>query len=214
MTEDKTARDHYLQHALVQDQHLPRPADEPETDLARYGQREAVRELADRCAAMLPSVADVGKAGALALAQVAISLGLNPLTGELWLIPRKDGTYSVFTGIKGLRRAARQQAEADNGYYDVRFRMPSEDEIEGLTRGEGDVLRAADLYVWTDRTRQTYQLTGKPTIFSGLGIYRAGEPTRMEPLQVARKRAEADALKQAFDLPVGFEGPEGADRNE
>ena len=49
-------------------------------------------------------------------------------------------------------------------------------------------------------------------VFVGLGVVREGDKSRMERGQLAKKRAEADALKQAFDLP--FVTPEMAQNGE
>jgi hypothetical protein len=173
-----------------------------------YADREQVRELADRLSVMLPSVKQVGKVGALALAQTAVSLGLNPLVGELWAIPSGDN-FTIMAGIKGLRRAARIQAERDHGMYTVFFRVPRAEEIDGLTVNAGDVVRACDVTVSGDRARMFLEQVGKVPVFTGIGIYRNGEKSRMSPLACARKRAESDALKQAFDLPLAF-----SDRDE
>ena len=170
-------------------------------ELEGYGDREQIRELQDRLMKMLPGAKTVGPVGALALAQVAISLNLNPLTGEIWAIPQSGGTFAIMTGIKGLRRAAHSQARRENGFYQAEQRLPTAEEIDGVTLGAGDIARACDVYVFTDRSLAFMQVTHKPLSFTGLGIYRSGERTKMEPVLVARKRAEADALKQAFDLP-------------
>lgn len=177
------------------------PADQPRS-LVGYGDRADVKELATRLLQMLPQVKKVGFAGALALAQVAVRMGLNPLVGEIWAIPHKDGSYSLMTGIKGLRRAGHNQAAADNGFYTVRFRVAKDEELQGVTLGAGDLARACDLVVSGDRARAYREQTQSLPIFTGIGIYRHGEQTMMHPLACARKRAEADALKQAFDLPL------------
>lgn len=174
-----------------------------------YGSRGEVKEMADRLTSMLPGVKKAGPMNALALAQVAVRMGLNPFVGEIWLIPSQGGTFSIMTGIKGLRRAARSQAAADDGFYTVSFRLPHEDELTGMKIKQGDIIRACDLYLSGEGAKRFHAFTGVVPMFIGIGIYRSGEATRMEPLQVARKRAEADALKQAFDLPLAgdFEQP-------
>jgi len=173
-----------------------------------YADRTEIRELADRIITMLPSAKELGQQGALALAQVAISMGLNPFIGEIWAWRNKDGTVTLMCGIKGLRRAAHEQARKDDGYYTVEFGMPTEDMLDGANVKPGDIARVCLLELWTETTRETFKTTGKLTVYTGLGIYRAGDKTRMEPVQVARKRAEADALKQAFDMPMVLAGEE------
>jgi len=170
------------------------------TELAGYGQNEDIREMAQRLTQMLPNAKQLGATGALALAQVAIALDLNPLTGEVWAIPQQGGTFAIMAGIKGLRRAARVQAEAGGGTYYVDQRLATDEETQGTTLAKGDIARACDVYVLTEKTLALAEITGKPVMFTGLGIFRGKEKSRMEPVMVARKRAEADGLKQAFDL--------------
>ncbi len=173
-----------------------------EVRLDAYGGRPEIREMQTRLMAMLPNVKKLGQTGAMALAQAALAMGLNPFIGEIWAIPQKNGTFTLMPGIKGIRRKAKEQAERDRGYYTVTFRAPTDAEIEGMILNKDDIVRACDVVVVGDRALLIYKLTGQLPKFTGIGCYRAGESTKMEPIQVARKRAEADALKQAFDIPL------------
>ncbi|KKL71393.1 hypothetical protein LCGC14_2095340, partial [marine sediment metagenome] len=38
-------------------------------------------------------------------------------------------------------------------------------------------------------------MAGRAPVTIGVGIYKRGEPTKMQPNEVARKRAEANAIK-------------------
>lgn len=172
--------------------------------MAVYGDREEVNALADRIMVMLPQVAKVGKPAAFALAQVAVAMRLNPFVGEIWAIPDGRGGFNIMGGIKGLRRAAHRQAKEDGGMYTVFLRVPRGEEVEGLIINKGDIVRACDVTVSGKMAEAHRVLTGEVPRYTGIGIYRNGESTRMNPLQVARKRAEADALKQAFDLPLAI----------
>ena len=172
--------------------------------LEAYGDLAQVREMTKRLLAMLPSAKDLGPAGAGALAQTSLAMGLNPFVGEVWAIPQSGGTYAIMVGIKGLRAKAHAQARQDNGYYTVHIRSVREDEIEGMQINPGDIVRACDLYVSGDRARRHFEFIGKVLPFTGIGVYRSGERTKMNPLQVARKRAEAEAIKMAFDVPLSF----------
>jgi hypothetical protein len=177
-------------------------------ELAVYADREEVRELKDRLIMLLPGVKECGEAGALALAQVALSMDLNPFLGEVWLIPQKGGSYTVMAGVKGIRRAARRQARQQGGHYSPpRFRLPTEIELAGAKLGDGDIAVACDVDIWTADATRVFELTAEKTTVSGLGIFRKGERTKMEPVQAARKRAETDAIKMAFDLPFGAADP-------
>jgi hypothetical protein len=181
-----------------------------ETQLAIYGERSDVKELSQRLLKMLPDVREVGEAGALALAQVALSMGLNPFVGEVWPIPQKHNGkvvgWSIFAGIKGLRRAARLQAERLGGVYPFfkpSFRLPSDDEKELAGLGQGDRMIVCELEIMLPADHHWYAANDHQRyIVEGVGVVRRGEQSRMEILQLLRKRAEADVLKQAFDLPL------------
>jgi hypothetical protein len=169
-----------------------------------YGESGDVAALQQRIMTMLPQVAKIGPQAAYGLAQVSLAMGLNPFIGEIWAIPSKSGGYAISGGIKGMRRSAHKKAEEDGGMYTTEFRRPTDDEIEGLTVNQGDIVRACDVYVSGRRAEAFRKLTGKIPMYTGIGVYRKGESTRMNPLQCVRKRAEADGLKQAFDLPLAF----------
>ena len=185
-----------------------------EIALDSYGAREDVREMTTRLTAMLPSVKELGRSGAMALAQASLAMGLNPFIGEVWAIPQRGGTFAIMVGIKGLCRKAHQQAAADGGMYSVHIRTVDADEIEGLQINKGDIVRACDLFVSGTRATAHHALTGQVPRFTGIGVYRNGEKTQMNPLQVARKRAEAEAIKQAFDVPLSFVYGGGPDTAE
>jgi hypothetical protein len=125
--------------------------------LALYGQRGEVKELSDRILKMLPGVRQLGEAGALALAQVAYSMGLNPFTGEVWAIPIKDKStgrvvgFSIMAGIKGLRRAAKIQAKENGGiypFYRPSFRLMTDEEKELADLKKGDKGLVCELEVF------------------------------------------------------------------
>lgn len=196
------------------DPRTPQPIETTALERSRYAPRPIVRDMALRITEMLPSAAELGPTGALALAQVAVALELNPFTGELWAWKNKDGTITLMVGIKGLRRAAHTQAHRQGGHYQAHMRLPTEDELHGVKLNPRDIARCCTVTVWTDATVRTFEITGKPTEFHGIGICRAADKTRMERLAAARKRAEADALKQAFDLPIAFSIQDGGPPQE
>jgi hypothetical protein len=167
-----------------------------------YGGRPEIREMADRLLVMLPQVKDLGRAGAMALAQVSLAMGLNPFIGEIWAIPQKGGTFAIMPGIKGLRRKAREWCEERRARYHVFLRPASVDEIEGYALNTGDIVRACELTIIDSFALELLKATGQQLVYTGIGVYKTGEYTKMNPLQVARKRAEADAIKQAFDVPA------------
>lgn len=185
--------------------------------LSIYGQRDEVRELSNRIVKMLPGMRSLGDAGALALAQVAVAMELNPFIGEIWAIPQRSQgrvtSFSIMAGIKGLRRAAREQAKREGGvypYYRPRWRLLTEDERELVDLKPGDKALVCQLEIMLPPDHPYYKTSGHARyIVEGIGVFRSGERTKMEPIQVVRKRAEADALKIAFDLPFGDVNAEG-----
>lgn len=179
--------------------------------LEAYGDLAEIREMTRRLMVMLPSAKDLGPAGAGALAQASLAMGLNPFIGQIWAIPQggrnREGTYDTYgimVGISGLRAKAHEQARADGGMYTVHYRIPRGEEVEGLQINKGDIVRACDLVVSGKRARAHFEFTQEVPRYTGIGVYRNGEKTKMNPLQVARKRAEAEAIKQAFDVPLSF----------
>lgn len=164
-------------------------------ELAGYGQNEDIREMMSRIRQMVPNADKIGDDGCLALAQASIALELNPFIGEIWAIPQGGGKFALSPGIKGLRKKARQQ-----GKYQVTLRPATPEELGGVKMNPGDIARACDLYMMTPHALEVLRLTGRAVMFTGLAIIRSDDKTKMEHVQCVRKRAEADALKQAFDL--------------
>ena len=165
------------------------------TELDGYGEIEDIREMTSRIRKMVPNADKIGADGCLALAQASIALGLNPFIGEVWAIPQGGGKFALSPGIKGLRKKAHEQ-----GKYDTRIRKATPEELDGVTMNPGDIARACDLYLLTPVAMEVMRLTGREVMFTGLAVIRTNDSTKMEHIQCVRKRAEADALKQAFDL--------------
>lgn len=190
----------------------------PQTlDILQFGDREQIRELKDRIKIMVPEIIamlelskPVGEAAALALAQTAISTGLNPFTREYWALPKKDKRgdltgFELMAGIKGLRRAGRIQAKANGGvypYWRPIFAFPDPAVADFLSLETGDIAIQCNLELCLSPNHPWYAANDHARfVVEGLGIFRHDQITYMEHMLVARKRAEADALKQAFDLP-------------
>jgi len=174
-----------------------------------YGAGEDIKTLARRIKLCLPGGERLGESEALALAQLSIAYSLNPFNGEVWYIPGKG----TMVGIKGLRKAARKQAQ-----YWIEHVILTPQERDDLSIPDKAIAYKCLVYR-SDLIRQSaeaihmmYQAGMKdaaeryaytPTV--GIGYWMQGESTKMKPDQVARKRAEADALKVAFDLPFAGE---------
>jgi len=185
-----------------------------ETRIAPWGDRNEIREIARRVQLMAPGAKKLNETEALALAQGAVAHGLDPFNGEIWFIPGSG----LMAGIKGLRKAARQQL--DGNFWTEFNEITDPDERALLMIPEGAL--AYKCLVRDSETIRTYSdgwkdlndagvpveiipdLIGRKPYTQGIGYLKKGESTKMDPAQVAMKRAEADALKRRFDLPFAI----------
>lgn len=158
------------------------------TQLALTTDRAEVRELAERIK-LLPWAESTPPATRLALAQLSLVHGLSPYTGEAWAIPTKQG-WRLMIGISGLRKFAHRSGE----YVGRVFRKCDDEEREALGARPGDT--AVRCIVMR---RKTGQQAGE---FDGYGLARTDDKSTMNRLQLARLRAERDALKSAFPLDI------------
>lgn len=195
------------------------------TAVTPWASRQDVRELEERLRTMLPGASKLNALELFGLAQAAIAHNLDPFNGELWCIPGKG----LMAGIKGHRRAAHRQINEEaggGGNYFVEFFQLTTDEMNALKIPVKSLAFRARLY--DSQTTRAYvenvermlkagmpweivsQIMGSKPYTEGIGYYVDGESTKMTPVQVAQKRAEADALKRRFDLPftmcVGVNG--------
>ena len=196
------------------------------TNLVVWDSRDNVRELASRLKLMTPGGSKLGENELLALAQGAVAHGLDPLNGEIWMIPGRG----LMVGVKGLRKKAREQVQG-NFWIDFREIVNPE---ERKRLGIGDGAMAFEAHLFDSENIRTYaetverlmkagipweavkDMVGAKPYSIGLGILKPGENTKMERVQCAMKRAEADALKRRFDVPFGIalesdEEPDGGE---
>ena len=186
--------------------------------LEAYGDGNDIKTLARRIRICLPGGEKLQEADALALAQLSLAYKLNPFNGEVWLIVDKNGnSRGTMVGIKGLRKAAREQSN-----YWTEFQILTVPEKKDMAIPP-DALAYRCLVYRTDLMRQAAEVikmmreAGMENAFeryayqptAGIGYCLTSEATKMKTDQAARKRAEADALKQAFDLPFATEGNGG-----
>jgi hypothetical protein len=190
--------------------------DEMSTELARtYGGRDEVKELASRLQKMMPGAARFTEEEALTVAQVAVSHGLDPFNGEVWGIKyEKEGRWvwaGVMVGIKGLRKSARRQ-----GNYWMELRR-----VEPAQYGAGANAIVYECHMRDSERIQAYgksinmlttsgvpytdavAMLGPAPVYIGVGIGTPDERSKMSIHARARKRAEADAIKQAYDVQFG-----------
>ena len=176
-----------------------------------YGGGDDIKKMAARIKMCLPGGNRLNDGEALSLAQLSISYNLNPFNGEVWHIPGKG----TMVGIKGLRKAARRNKEEK---YWIEHVLLTPEERTQLSIPPNAVAYKALLYR-SDLIRHSAEsiklmheagmkdaaerYAYKPAV--GIGYWVQGESTKMKGDQAARKRAEAEALKIAFDLPFASE---------
>ncbi len=198
-----------------------------------YGNRAEVKDLAQRLqvTAIMPGASKLTSKESLLLAQIAVAHNLDPFNGEVWLIKGKDGAVKgTMIGIKGLRKKARQQLEKHtrDGSFWVKFRQIEDSERAKFVKDETSIIFEATLtdsetvgqwiIMYTKLKKAgmseemiTQQIGAMP-VTVGYGIYNpATEYSKMNPTLVAKKRAEADAIKQRFDVLFGMEYSEDMD---
>jgi hypothetical protein len=180
-----------------------------------FGTSDEVNALDKRLKVMLPGADKLNQGQRLALAQAAIAHGLDPFNGEIWMIPGRG----LMVGVKGLRKKAHQQVKG-NYWIDFRF-IESESERTQLRIPAGALAYEARLFDTENITTYTSaiekmmkvgipweaceRMVGSKPYTSGIGVLAPGEQTKMQPMQCAMKRAEADAIKRRFDVPFGME---------
>ena len=194
--------------------------------VASYSDATEVISLAKRIKLMVPGGKNLRDDEAQALAQVALVTNCNPFIGEAWYIPGSG----PMIGIKGLRRHADSEIKEAGGrdaFYNVNF-SPCSAEEAGVPADEIPNVVAAWKAELTDSvSTQKHQklfieavnafreagdkdpvgsareLLGNRPTWTGYGYSTKGERTKMNKQLAARKRAEADTLKQRFDIPFG-----------
>ena len=188
-----------------------------------YGDREEISALAKRIKTMLPGGEKLSDNESLALAQVATITRLNPFVGEVWYIPGKG----PMVGIKGARRLENEDARNKNSYSWMQFDVLAPEDSGApdpskvfraykctindasatklylsLFHDALEMLRAAQS---KDPYTEAKEICGPRPVWEGYGYSLTGESSRMNPDALARKRAEADALKKRVVLPFGTE---------
>lgn len=134
-------------------------------------------------------------------ARMAVVYGMDPFLGELVIIPhKKDGQVvdlSLYASVGGMRRVARR-----TGDYEGR-------ELTPATKKERLDLKITDdgVHVW----KCLVYRRGYPRPFDGFGIFpmlKQDAYSPADPALMARKRAEHQALRAAFDLNIPLFEPE------
>lgn len=186
--------------------------------LASFGDREAVKEIGERLRKMMPGTESFTESEALTVAQIAVAHDLDPFNGEVWGIKGNGKWYGVMVGIKGLRKAARRKMLETNGSYWTEFRLVDAKSYDVSVKGAVAyecILRDTETNnAWAQSVKSlrdaeipyadVIDMLGKSPSVTGVGIGEPSERSKMGIHARAKKRAEADAIKQRFD--VEFQG--------
>ena len=196
-------------------------------ELVQYGSREEVASLAKRIKVMCPGGDKLQENEALALAQVATVTQLNPFIGEVWYIPGKG----PMVGIKGARRLDLEAVQKKGGYTSMElyacdateagaseaqlaandiaasFRCEITDSASSKDYQHNlmEVIRELRAGGEPDPVKAAKDICGNRPITFGWGFSTLSETSKMNKTALARKRAEADALKKRIDIPFGAE---------
>ena len=158
----------------------------------KHGEIDRVEELEKRIVDFLPGAKDVPHNVRMAMAQIAIAHGLDPFLREVWPIPKGGNNYELFIGISGWRNAAHRSGE----YWGRRFEKVSDEEREWLAAGPKDLVVKCVVM-----RRKSGQHAAE---FDGYGIAKQTDQSKMNKFQLARLRAERDAMKAAFPISSPF----------
>lgn len=194
-----------------------------EISLVQYGSRNAARELAERLKLTMPNAQKYTDQEALAVAQIALAHDLDPFNGEVWGIKGGEKWYGVMVGIKGLRKASNKQAIKEKTTYWFEYQVPMD--TTPYTANKNDRVYLAflrdtvNVQAWSQAInslttagvpyKEAVTMLGSAPVVIGVGVANPGEQSKMRLEARAKKRAEADALKQRFN--VEFAGAQQAD---
>lgn len=181
-------------------------------ELAHFGGRETVRELATRLQATMPGGKKLSAIEATSLAQLAVAHGLDPFNGEAWIIPGSG----LMVGIKGLRKKARNQARDEGGTFWTEIRRVEPETYHANKNAivyECHLRDTVTVGAWAKSInlmtsanvpyKDAIAALGPAPVYVGVGIATPDERSKMEIHARARKRAEADAIKQRYDVEFG-----------
>lgn len=182
--------------------------------LAILPDKQQLLDVKKRIAVMLPGGSKLNDNEQYALAQLALMHALDPFNGEIWYIPGRG----PMIGIKGLRKKAHEQVQG-NYWIDFREIVDAESRKRyGIDAGaiafEARIFDSENVRTYCDMIATMTKsgipwndvkvIIGDKPYTSGIGVLRPTEQTKMERVQCAMKRAEADALKRRFDVPFGM----------
>jgi hypothetical protein len=188
-----------------------------------FGNSQELQQFAARIKLMMRGGDKLTGPEALALAQVAKVTNLNPFIGECWYIPGSG----PMVGIAGARRLDQEDTTKRGGYSTVSVISCPPEEAGALEFELKDVVAAFRAEISDSQATLEYQkmfsaalaslrdagvpdpvpaareICGPRPSWVGYGYSTKGEKSRMNKVQLARKRAESDALKKKVIIPFG-----------
>jgi hypothetical protein len=200
-----------------------------------FGEKRDIEALANRIKIMAPGGKKLNTDEAMALSQVSYLTGLNPFIGEIWYIPGNG----PMVGIRGARRYGNEQVKNEGGidafWYPV-FTTCSPEEAGAPANVDVALAYRCELHDSVSTKQYQKMLTetikefreggapdpfgeavkvvGPKPLWVGWGYSVTTESSKMNKGALARKRAEADAIKRRFYIPFGAGVSEYEDRGE
>jgi hypothetical protein len=190
-----------------------------------FGGYEDIESIAKRIKMLMRGGEKLSSPEAMALAQFSTVTRLNPFIGECWYI---SGSGPM-VGIAGARRLDQENTANRGGYSSVEI-IPVPPAEAGAAETEiKDVVAAFRAEITDSAASLEYQkmftatlkelreagvpdpvgvareICGPRPKWTGYGYSTKAERSRMNKVQLARKRAEADALKKRIVIPFGAE---------
>lgn len=196
------------------------------SSLQVYGSDSEIDLFAGRIKLMVRGGNSLATGEARALAQISQVTGLNPFIGEVWYIPGKG----PMIGIAGARRLF-NEGNSGGDYAFVEL-VPCSAAEAGVPDEVKDVVACFRCDAHSSSATRQYQkllldtleafrvagvpdpfgsardVIGKKPIWSGWGYSTKSETSKMNKVQLAKKRAEADALKKRIVVPFGLGLPD------
>jgi hypothetical protein len=205
-----------MNEALTNQQAAPIVKAEPSGELQNFGGRDPIKEMALRIRTMLPNATHYSNDEAMAIAQLAFAHDLDPFNGDVWGIGTGGSWKGIMVGVKGLRKAAKREASAENGTYwfDVPALVPAKDyncDKPGAIAYKMVLRDSVTTQAWA---KSVHELTsagipyaeavklmgGQPPCTIGIGIADPGEPSKMALHARAKKRGESECLKIRYSI--------------
>lgn len=190
--------------------------EQPDLSLSEWHSRQDIVAYSRRIKTMLPGGNKLSDIDAMALAQYALAMGLNPFRGEVYGYVDKRGKFTIVDGYKALVRWAHWRMPYTHSFED----MPADDpELpENAIGVRCFVLREDNRALLFDLVKAgaTFAEAKSLATTSGVGVVTAADrtdrdgrpihpPTGWTWQQVARKRALKNTLNQSHGMPSPVE---------